>query len=49
MGGGQAATRPTPSTIYLDGAVVAKYPNVGFEQIHASEDHQYFVGLSNTN
>lgn len=36
-------------TIYLDGAVVAKYPNVGFEQIHASEDQQYFVGLSNTN
>src|ERR671913_2621947 len=35
-------------TIYYDGSVVAKYPNVGFEQIHASQDHRYFVGLSNT-
>ena len=48
--GRRADRYPTHTlTIYLDGAVVAKYPNVGFQQIHASKDHRHFVGLSNTN
>lgn len=38
---------PHKLTIYRDGKAVAIYPNVGFQQIHASPDHRFFVGLSN--
>ena len=34
--------------IYLGGQLMAKYRNVGFDQIHASNDNEYFVGLSNS-
>lgn len=34
-------------TVYLDDEMVARYPNVGVEQIFASPDNRYFVGLSN--
>jgi hypothetical protein len=33
--------------IYLDVELMARYRNVAFEQIHASKDNEYFVGLSN--
>jgi hypothetical protein len=42
---------PEPShtlTISRDNEIIAKYQNVGFEQIFASEDKKYFVGLSNS-
>jgi hypothetical protein len=34
-------------SVYLDGAPVARYPNVGVQKVYASEDNQFFVGLSN--
>lgn len=39
---------PHTLTIYRDGKPVAIYPNVGFKQLHASPDHRFFVGLSNS-
>jgi hypothetical protein len=34
-------------SVYLGDELVAKYGQVGFGQIFASKDNQYFVGLSN--
>ena len=34
-------------SIYLGGELVARYRNVAFDQVHASADNRYFVGLSN--
>ena len=38
---------PHAVSIYVDGALRAKYRGVGFEQVHPSADKKYFVGLSN--
>lgn len=39
---------PHTLSIYRHGELVAKYPNVGFDQIFASPDNRFFVGLSNS-
>ncbi len=35
-------------SIYLDGKLMAQYKNVGFEQIFASPDNTFFLGVSNS-
>ena len=38
---------PHTLSIHLNGELMAKYRNVGFSKVYASEDNRYFVGLSN--
>lgn len=38
---------PHTLSIHLDGALAAKYRNVGFEHLYASKDNRFIAGLSN--
>ena len=38
---------PHTMSIFDKDRLVAKYPNVGFDKIHASEDKQFFLAVSN--
>ena len=39
---------PHTLLIFLDDQLMAKYRNVGFTDVYASDDKRYFVGLSNS-
>lgn len=47
-GTGNTGFPPHAMSVFRDGAVVACIPNIAFEQVHASADQRYFVGLSNS-
>lgn len=39
---------PHTLLVRLDGELAAKYRNIGFDEIYASENNRFFVGLSNS-